>query len=149
MTQTQLTLHHIVNSLEMTASPVIVWNQLITAADWTTWYPGFSNIQIQGGSHELYQGANFTWNAGGAKLASTVREFVPNERLAWDAKALGLQAYHAWSIVPTPNGCRVLSDETQRGLLARLLKLFTPNTVSRWNQGFLEALALRSTPVRA
>nr|WP_322711291.1 hypothetical protein [Nostoc sp. ChiSLP03a]MDZ8212495.1 hypothetical protein [Nostoc sp. ChiSLP03a] len=88
---------------------------------------------------------NFTWNTGSAPVASTVKEFVPNQRLAWDAKATSLNAYHIWLIIPTPKGCRIFSEETQRGILARLFKLFTPNLMRHSTQIWLEALAVRSS----
>jgi len=136
---------HVVNALEMSASPADVWGQLIAAADWPTWYPILSNVRIQDGSRKLSQGVDFTWNTGGVPIASSVKEFVPNERLAWDVRGTGLHAYHAWLITPTPNGCCVLSEETQRGIVARLFKLFTPNLMSHSTQKWLEALAVRSS----
>lgn len=139
---------HVVNALEMSASPADVWDQLIAVADWPTWYPNLSNVRIQDGSRKLSQGADFTWNADGVDIASTVKEFVPHERLAWDARGTGLHAYHAWLITPTPNGCCVLSEETHRGIVARLFKLFTPNLMRNWIQKWLEALAVRSSVTR-
>jgi uncharacterized protein YndB with AHSA1/START domain len=139
---------HVVNALEMSASPADVWDRLIAAADWPTWYSKVSNVRIQDGSRKLSQGADFTWNASGMTIASTIKEFVPNQRIAWDAKGTGLRSYHAWLITPTPSGCRVLSEETQRGILPRLFKLFTPKASSHWIQQWLEALAVRSSATR-
>lgn len=136
---------HVVNTLEISASPADVWDHLIAAADWPTWYSNVSNVRIQDGSHKLSLGVDFTWNASGVPVASTVKEFVPNQRLVWDGRGTGLHAYHAWLITPTPNGCRVLSEETLRGMVARLFKLFTPNLIHNANQKWLEALAVRSS----
>lgn len=132
---------HVVNSLDIAASPAIVWEQLITAADWPTWYSEVLSVRIKDGSRKLSQGADFTWNASGMTISSTIKEFVPHERIAWDGKGMGLDAYHAWLITPTPSGCRVLSEETQRGILQRLMKLFTPKVSSHWIQRWLEGLA--------
>jgi hypothetical protein len=119
---------HVINSLEMSASPADVWDQLIAAAGWPTWYPNLSNVRIQDGSRKLSEGMDFTWNTFGADIASTVKEFVPNEWLARDARGTGLHTYHTWLIIPTPNGCCVLTEETQRGFVARLFKVFTPTS---------------------
>jgi Polyketide cyclase / dehydrase and lipid transport len=139
---------HVVNSLDIAASPAIVWEQLIAATDWPTWYSKVSNVLIKGSSRKLSQGADFTWNTSGVTIASTIKEFVPNERIAWDGKGMGLysyhSSYHAWLITPTPSGCRVLSEETQRGILPRLSKLLTPKASNHWIQQWLEALATRS-----
>jgi hypothetical protein len=132
---------HVVNSLSIAASPEIVWEQLIAATDWSSWNPNVSNVDLKNGFRNLSQNADFTWKASGATTASTVKEFVPNQRLAWDARGLGLRAYHAWLIIPTPQGCRVLSEETLCGTVARLLKLFAPNLISHLNQQWLEGLA--------
>jgi Polyketide cyclase / dehydrase and lipid transport len=136
---------HVVNTIEISASPAEVWDHLITAADWQTWQPALSNVRIQDGSRKLSQDVTFTFNASGVTSVSTVKEFVPNQRIAWDGRATGLQAYHVWLITPTPNGCRVLSEETLRGIVPRLLKLFAPNLIYNSNQKWLEALAVRSS----
>jgi uncharacterized protein YndB with AHSA1/START domain len=140
---------HIINTLEMSVSPADVWEQLTAAADWPIWYASLSNVQIEDGSRKLSQGVDFTWRTFGADIASTVKEFVPNERLAWDARGTGLRAYHAWLLIPTPNGCRVLTEETQRGFVARLFKVFMPNRMSHSNQKWLEALATQSSLTRS
>jgi hypothetical protein len=51
-----------------------------------------------------------------------VQEFVPYERLDWDAHGNGLDAYHAWLIIKTSQGCDVITEETQGSFLPRLLK---------------------------
>ena len=66
---------------------------------------------------ELRLGTMFTWRTFGVKLKSTVQEFVPNERLAWSARGLGVDAYHAWLLVPLLSGTHVITEETQYGTL--------------------------------
>jgi hypothetical protein len=46
---------HVVNTIDISASPAEVWEHLITAADWQTWQPALSNIRIQDGSRKLSQ----------------------------------------------------------------------------------------------
>jgi len=60
--------------------------------------------------------------------------------LAWDAKGIGILAYHAWLIIPTASGCTVLTEETQYGFLCRLGKLFMPNRMHQYHQLWLEGL---------
>ena len=56
---------------------------------------------------ELRLGTMFTWRTFGVKLKSTVQEFVPQERLAWTARGIGVDAYHAWLLLPRSSGTHV------------------------------------------
>ena len=69
-----------------------------------------------------------------------MKEFTPSQRLAWDAKGIGILAYHAWLIIPTKKGCKVLTEETQHGWVCRLGKLFFPNRMYRYHQIWLGGL---------
>jgi hypothetical protein len=85
----------------------------------------------------------FTWRTFGVNVKSTVQEFIPNERLAWSARGLGVDAYHAWLLTPCPSGTRVITEETQYGTLARLQKLFLPGRMRRGHQLWLENLSAK------
>jgi len=73
-----------------------------------------------------------------------VLEFVPYERLAWDAHGNGLDAYHAWLIQKTEQGCHVLMEETQRGWLNRLGNVIRPKRVEQQHQIWLEGLRAKA-----
>jgi hypothetical protein len=62
------------------------------------------------------------------------------QRIAWDARTAGLLAYHAWLIVPTAQGCRIITEETQYGVLARLGTWLMPQRMYRSHQHWLEQL---------
>lgn len=47
----------------------------------------------------------------------------------------------AWLIEPRPDGCRVLTEETQYGWARRLGGLFMPSRMHRWHQVWLEKLS--------
>ena len=133
---------HVVNSLSMAARPDGVWRALVRAADWPGFYANASNVAIAGGVPELAAGARFTWRTFGVDLKSEVQEFEPNARIAWLATAPGVQAYHAWLITPeSGGGCRVLTEETQRGLVARAGRMIFPGRMELWHQRWLEGLA--------
>jgi hypothetical protein len=72
---------------------------------------------------------------------SRVEEFVPAERIAWTARGTGVEAYHAWLLTPVADGCRVLTEETQYGWLARAGRLLLPNRMHTQHQRWLDALA--------
>ena len=119
-----------------------MWAWLIRATAWPTWYPNSSDVRLLEQSHrDLRLGTAFTWKTFGVPLRSTVQEFIPNERLAWDARAPGIEAYHAWLLVPEASGTRVITEETQYGLLARLQRIFLPGRMRRGHQLWLEKLS--------
>ncbi len=100
-------------------------------------------MKIEGGGSDLGDGVRFRWRTFGVGLDTQVREWVPNERIAWLATAVGIRAYHAWLIVPTGAGCRVITEETQHGIVARLGKLLFPKRMYDWHQKWLEGLKTR------
>ncbi len=132
------------NAIDIAAPPAAIWAHLIRASDWPSWYPNASNVHIAHGAAELSPDASFTWRTFGVAVSSTVREFVPNERIAWDGTAFLLDVYHAWLIEARPNGCRVLTEEHQNGLAARAQAVLMPNRMYRGHQLWLERLKARA-----
>jgi uncharacterized protein YndB with AHSA1/START domain len=131
---------HVKNELDMDSRPEIVWAWLVRAPLWPTWYSNSANVTIEGEGPDLKAGSQFHWRTFGVNLASRIEEFVPNERLAWSARGSGVDAFHAWLITPTPAGCHVLTEETQKGLLPWLNSKARPNHMGRWHQSWLEGL---------
>ena len=89
-------------------------------------------------------GSTFRWKTFGVTLDSRVEEFVPFERLTWSARAMGIDAYHAWLIEATPAGCHVKTEETQNGWLATLNSALRPNHMRQKHQAWLEGLLSRA-----
>ena len=132
---------HVRNSLAIAAPAATIWNLLVRAPNWPTFYGNASNIVIDGGAPELTAGTHFRWHSFGVDLDTNVVEFVPGERIAWLARGTGVEAYHAWAIAPTATGCEVLTEETQYGVLARLGSIFMPNRMHGQHQLWLEGMA--------
>jgi hypothetical protein len=130
--------------MEMPVTPEAVWPWVVRARLWPSWYPEFQNVVIQGGGQDLGLGLKFRWKAFGVGLDSIVEEFVPFERLGWTARSVGIDAYHAWLIERLPTGCRVTSEETQKGWVARLNNAIRPMSVDRIHQTWLERLLERA-----
>lgn len=136
---------HVVNRLTMAAPAEAVWKVLIRAADWSSYYANASKVVVDGGGPDLTAGARFTWKTFGVDLKTQVQVFEPNARIAWLATAPLLEAYHAWLIEPLPGGgCRVITEETQHGLVARAGRLLYPGRMEHWHQKWLEGLAERA-----
>jgi uncharacterized protein YndB with AHSA1/START domain len=136
---------HVRNELAIAASPERVWAWLVRAQGWPRWYVNASDVRfLAGAPPDLAAGTRFRWRTFGVRIESTVREWAPPHRLAWDAHSFGVEAYHAWLITPTADGCHVLTEETQHGFLARLGALVMPRRMGRYHQIWLEGLRGRA-----
>ncbi len=135
---------HVRNELAISSPPSTVWAWLVRARDWPSWYPNSHDVSIEGGAPDLTSGVTFRWRTFGVNLVSHVEEFVPAHRLAWNARGLGVWAYHAWLLRPTARGCTVTTEETQYGFLARLGDLLLPSRMRRLHQLWLEGLAKKA-----
>lgn len=134
---------HVSNSIDISASAEEIWAWLIRAALWPSWYPNSRNVRFENPpGPDLALGTRFRWWTFGITIESIVEEYIPFERLAWTATALGLRAYHAWLVQGNSRGCHVLTEETQNGFLARLQKLLLPTRMHRYHQIWLEHLKL-------
>lgn len=129
------------NEIEINASPAQVWQLLIQAKNWRNWYDGIQHIQFEDTTQQnLAKETQVFWNSMGQSLNNTVVEYVPNERLAWQFNETNIQGHHAWLITPTENGCKVITDESQTGKLARLQKIFLPRKLMKQHDKWLRLL---------
>ena len=63
-----------------------VWAWLVRAPLWPRWYENSKNVRIlKGSGPDLQLGTQFVWKTFSVTITSTVLEYVPNERIAWDA----------------------------------------------------------------
>jgi hypothetical protein len=133
---------HVRNELTSPAPPNALWAWLVRAALWPTWYENSSKVEfLEGTGPDLAAGTVFRWRTFGVRVTSRVEEFVPYERIAWSARGVGVDAYHAWLLEPGPAGCRVLTEETQHGWLARAGGALLPGRMGKYHQIWLEALS--------
>ena len=135
---------HVRNEADIEARPERVWSWLIRASGWATWYPNSRDVRLSDGARDLGPGVEFRWKTFGASLVSRVEEFEAPSRLAWSARGIGVDVYHAWLLEARGEGTHVLTEESQYGALARLDHVFRPN---RMSQG--HALWLRNLEVAA
>ena len=136
----QATAVHVRNEIAIAAPAQAVWAVLVRATDWPRWYPNARDVRLADGGSDLTAHAHFTWTTFGVAVSSTVREFVPAARIAWDGHGTLLDVYHAWLIEPRGVGCWVLTEENQNGLAARAQALFMPKRMWRGHQLWLERL---------
>ncbi len=139
------------NEIEIAAAPERVWRWLVGGERWPQWYgnctsfryidergaPGEEDIR---GGPDLTADRSFEWRTFGARVRSVVLVFDPCRELGWDARATGLYAYHGWMLEPAGAGCRVITEETQRGWLPMLARWYLRRMLVRGHQGWLEDL---------
>ena len=132
---------HIVNTLQMDVPSQKVWDCLVNAIDWPTFYPNASSVRILNGpQHPLAMGTLFQWKTFGLTIKTKVTEFEPYQRLAWQAQSFGMSVCHAWLITPNANGCHVRTEETQNGFLPKIASFLQPGNIHKQHQIWLEGL---------
>lgn len=133
------------NEIEIKAKPEVVWSILIDAKEWHTFYMGVeSPVVYLDTAATLRNGLAFEMHTMGLQLVPVMKEFVPNERMAWEVRRRNLTAYHAWVIVPTGNGCRLITPEAQNGFLTFLQRVFQPNKLLNLHEHWLEVIKIRA-----
>ncbi len=137
---------YVYNEIEIDAKPEVVWNILIDAKKWHTFYKGVESPveYLDTTATTLRNALAFKMHTMGLHLEPVIKEFVINERMAWEVRRGNLKAYHAWVIVPTDNGCRLITPEVQNGFLTFLQKVFQPNKLLILHQHWLEVIKERA-----
>jgi hypothetical protein len=142
---------YVYNEIEINAKPEKVWEILIDAKKWHTFYSGAeSPVEFLDTTQAtLKNGMIFKLHTMGLHLLPEMKEFVPNERMAWEVRRGNLKAYHAWVIVPTAKGCKLITPEAQNGFLTYMQKVFLPNKLLNLHDNWLRLIKERaeeSTP---
>ncbi len=130
------------NEIEIAAPPERVWRWLIGGGHWPQWYGNCASFRYSDGQAgaDLTGNRSFQWRTFGTRVRSVVRVFEPCCELGWDARAMGLYAYHGWTLEPGGAGCRVVTEETQRGWAPMLARWYLRRMLVRGHQGWLEDL---------
>jgi uncharacterized protein YndB with AHSA1/START domain len=136
------------NVLEIAAPPTAVFAALCAATEWPTFYPNAADVVIEEGREErLRAGARFTWRTFSTRQASEVVVFEADRALGWTADSPGTRALHRWILEPvaggTRVGTRVVTEECQFGLAARIDAHWMNRSLSATHQIWLEHLRAR------
>jgi hypothetical protein len=136
---------YVYNDIHINATADVVWKILIEATEWHTFYKGSQKpVVIADGSSFLSDGVQFDFKTMGINLTPTIKEFVPNERMAWQVDSRRLTAWHAWVIVPTEDGVKLVTAETQKGFLTTMQKLFQPKKLLNYHELWLKKIKERA-----
>jgi hypothetical protein len=131
------------NEVFIKASRETVWRHLVDAQNWPKWYPNAQDVKIANNqSGGLQQDSIFEWSTFSLPIISIVHEFVPNSRLAWFGKSKGLDAvfYHTWYLVPTSDGCQMITEEVVQGPGAVTFRDKDPSALHRGHEAWLKGL---------
>lgn len=119
------------NEIDIKASPQVVWDIFIHAAKWPQWYKKAEGIKLLNSPDgKLNPSSVFIWNPAG-KFTSTIKEFNAPYNIAWlgETDNKNMTVYNVWMIIPTKDGCKVVSNESQNGPKTKMEKIFAPNMV--------------------
>ena len=135
----------VTNAIDIEASPEVVWQVIIEAESWPSWYEGaFDVVVADSDDGVLRAGSTFSWKTMGFRFTSVIHEYEPPTRLAWESRRGDIKGYHAWLIIPTETGCRIVTDESQFGLLANLQNAFQPNKLRLLHDVWLTEIKTRA-----
>lgn len=131
----------VITSIELSATPDQIWQALIQIKQWDEWHPQTYNIRIVStDTGRLKPRTRFRWNTAGIHLLSQVIDFQPARALSWISQGTGIKAFHAWQIIPTAEGTKVILEHTQKGWLSRLSHFFNPKKMEQYHLNWLECL---------
>jgi Polyketide cyclase / dehydrase and lipid transport len=133
---------HAVNDGRSSASPEAVWAWLIRPDLWSSYYSNARFMRhLDGPWPRVAPGSRFRWLTFGVLVTSEIVEFEPPARLAWSADELGARGHHAWALAADGEGCRIHTEETQRGWAVRLARPAMQPLMTRFHQRWVDGLA--------
>ena len=129
------------NAIGIAATPETVWSLLIDCVRWPSWYKHCSDASILRDGPVLRAGSKFRFKTLGFFFEPDVVTFEPSRMLVWSARGpAGTSGAHAWHIEATADGCHVITEETQKGWLLRLIGRRTRKTLLASHEEWLRAL---------
>ncbi|GAA2396622.1 SRPBCC family protein [Nonomuraea africana] len=92
-----------------------IWKIQTDVEAWPEWQPDVITVKKETRG-PLRKGSRFRWSVEGLEnITSTVKQVVPNRRIAWGGPAQGVTAVHLWTFTPTKDGVRVHTEESWSG----------------------------------
>lgn len=129
------------NAIDIAAEPKTVWSRLIDCVKWPSWYRHCSDVSVLRGGPLLGADSQFRFKTLGYYFEPEVVTYRPYQMLIWSAKGpIGTSGSHAWYIEPTSSGCRVITEESQIGLLLLFVGSRTRRTLLKSHQEWLHGL---------
>jgi len=89
-----------------------VWQLHVNVNAWPSWQTDITDAHLDG-AFEL--GASFTWTSFGFTVTSTIYHMTERTRVLWGVTAGGITGVHEWLFSRTPDGVRVVTNESFAG----------------------------------
>jgi carbon monoxide dehydrogenase subunit G len=124
-------------SIDVDASPEVVWDTLADFERWPTWSPGVDSVSLEG---PVVEGTTFRWKAGATRLVSVLRRVERPHALGWTGRAMGIRAIHLWRFEPRDGGSLVSMEESFDGPIAKLFRTRLQRQLDRTTTEGLRAL---------
>jgi hypothetical protein len=129
------------NTIEIAATPEKVWALLVDCVRWPSWYKHCADVSVLRDGPTLNARSKFRFKTIGFYFEPDIVTFDLYRMLIWWAKGpAGTSGAHAWYIEPTSSGCRVITEETQKGFLLRLVGARTRQRLLVAHEEWLRAL---------
>ncbi|MGH3827340.1 MAG: SRPBCC family protein [Pseudonocardiaceae bacterium] len=114
------------NERVIPAPPERVWNLIVDAQGWSKFYANAQFVELDDPQqHHLRGGSVFRWVTFGLPVTSEVhpckRPILIGWRWKWRLWNAGWYGYHIWLLEPHEHGTRVVTEETNRGVMPSLL----------------------------
>ncbi|HET9672197.1 MAG TPA: SRPBCC family protein [Actinomycetota bacterium] len=106
-------------SIDVAASPEVVWDTLADFERWPSWSPGVGSVSLEG---PVAEGTTFRWKAGATRLVSVLGLVDRPRGIGWTGRAMGVRAIHVWRFAPIDGGSRVTMEESFDGPVAKLFR---------------------------
>jgi len=110
------------NEVFIPLPPSAVFAGLVDAARWPKHLGNAGKIDVRSGagpSGSLQLGTKYHWSFG-EKLKNEVTLFQKDRAIGWVADGTGSMGFHRWILEAVPGGTRLITEETQHGLVPRL-----------------------------
>jgi hypothetical protein len=128
------------------APPERVWNLLITAQGWSEFYANAWFVALADPrQHHLQRGSVFRWVTFGLPITCEVDPCQRPLRIGWRWWSTGAHGYHIWLLEPHECGTRVVTEETQRGVLPGLTRPILRPLMLLGHDYWLRQLARRAS----
>ncbi|MEV0001527.1 SRPBCC family protein [Micromonospora sp. NPDC050980] len=128
------------NEARVALAPEAVWERLVDATAWPSWYANAQRVVLDGQAR-LGPGVRFRWTTLHVRVTCVVDRWEPHRVLGWTGHALGSSGHHRWILTAVPGGTRVVTEETQTGLLPRLSSRWLSRSLRHWHQRWIEGIA--------
>jgi hypothetical protein len=128
------------------APPEWVWNPLVAAQEWSEFYANAEFVRlINPRQHRLQRGSVFRWVTFGFPITCEVDICHRPIRIGWRWWRRGAHGYHIWLLQPHERGTRIVTEETQRGVLPGLMRPIMRRLLWLGHSYWLRQLARRAS----